>query len=121
MEGRMIHNDELFALVEEAMARRTMEEWLPILDEHGLIYAAVKDAADIAKDEQAWVNDFFATADHPTLGTVKLVANPIKLSKTPASVKTTAPQFNQHTEEVLLENGYSWDDIARLKKKGVIA
>lgn len=121
MEGRMTHNDELFALVEAAMSKRTLAEWLPILDNYGLIYAAVKDAADIAKDEQARVNDFFATAEHPTLGSVKLVANPIKLTKTPASIKTTAPQFSQHTEEVLQESGYSWDDIARLKEQGIIA
>jgi len=121
MISRMLNNDELFTLVESAMAKRTMEEWLPILDKYGLIYAAVKDAADIAKDEQAWVNDFFATAEHPTLGTVKLVANPIKLSKTPSSIRTAAPQFGQHTEEVLLENGYSWDDLAHLKEQGTIA
>jgi crotonobetainyl-CoA:carnitine CoA-transferase CaiB-like acyl-CoA transferase len=121
MEGRMMNNDELFALVEAAMSKRTMAEWKPILDSYGLIYALAQDAADIAKDEQAWVNDFFTTAEHPTLGSVKLVANPIKLGKMPSSIRTTAPQFSQHTEEVLLGNGYSWDDIARLKEQGVIA
>ena len=121
MEGRMMNNDELFALVEAAMSKRTMAEWKPILDSYGLIYALAQDAADIAKDEQAWVNDFFTTAEHPTLGSVKLVANPIKLSKMPSSIRTTAPQFSQHTEEALLEAGYSWDDIARLKEQEVIA
>jgi len=121
MEGRMVNNDELFALVEAAMSKRTVEEWKPILDSYGLIYALAQDAVDIAKDEQAWVNDFFATVEHPALGSVKLVANPIKLSKMPSSIRTTAPQFNQHTEEVLLGNGYSWDDIARLKEQGTIA
>ena len=121
MEGRMLHNDELFNLTEAAMAKHAMAEWIPILDKHGLIYAPVQDAADVVKDEQAWVNDYFATAQHPTLGEIKLVANPIKLSKMPSSVRTTAPAFGQHTEEVLLKNGYSWNDIARLKEQCIIA
>ncbi len=119
--SRMTNNDKLFALVEQAIAKRTLEEWKPILDEYELIYAPVQDPTDVAKDEQAWANDFFATLEHPTLGTIKLVANPIKLSKMPSSIRTTAPQCGQHTEEVLLENGYSWDDIARFKKQGLIA
>jgi crotonobetainyl-CoA:carnitine CoA-transferase CaiB-like acyl-CoA transferase len=103
------------------MAKRTLAEWKPILDEHELIYAPVQDATDVAKDEQAWANNFFAEVEHPTLGKIKLVANPIKLSRMPSSIKTTAPQSGQHTEEVLLENGYSWDDIAHFKEQGLIA
>lgn len=121
MMSRMMNNDELFAMAEQAMAKRTLEEWKPILDEYELIYAPVQDPTDVAKDEQAWANDFFATVEHPTLGKIKLVANPIKLSKMPSSIETTAPQSGQHTEEVLLENGYSWDDIARFKEQGLIA
>ncbi|HUV52057.1 MAG TPA: CoA transferase, partial [Dehalococcoidia bacterium] len=121
MVSRMINNDELFAMVEQAMVKRTMEEWVLILDKHGLIYAPVQDASDVVRDEQAWANDCFATAEHPKLGTIKLVANPMKLSKMPSSIRTTAPEFGQHTEEVLLENGYNWSDISRLKEQGIIA
>jgi crotonobetainyl-CoA:carnitine CoA-transferase CaiB-like acyl-CoA transferase len=121
MMPRMMNNDELVALVEQSIAKRTLEEWKPILDEHQLIYAPAQDPTDVAKDEQAWANDFFAEVEHPTLGKMQLVANPIKLSKMPSSIRTTAPQSGQHTEEVLLENGYTWDDIARFKEQGLIA
>jgi crotonobetainyl-CoA:carnitine CoA-transferase CaiB-like acyl-CoA transferase len=43
------------------------------------------------------------------------------MSNTPANVRLPAPEFGQHTEEVLLEYGYSWEDIARLKEEGAIA
>ncbi len=121
MMSRMMNNDELVALVEESIAKRTLEEWKPILDEYQLIYSPAQDPTDVAKDEQAWANDFFAEVEHPTLGKINLVANPIKLSKMPSSIRTTAPQSGQHTEEVLLENGYTWDDIARFKEQGLIA
>ncbi len=121
MVSRMMNNDELVAMVEESIAKRTLEEWKPILDQYQLIYSPAQDPTDVAKDEQAWANDFFAEVEHPTLGKIKLVANPIKLSKMPSSIRTTAPQSGQHTEEVLLENGYTWDDIARFKKQELIA
>jgi crotonobetainyl-CoA:carnitine CoA-transferase CaiB-like acyl-CoA transferase len=49
------------------------------------------------------------------------MANPIKLSRTPATIRMPAPEFSQHTEEVLLELGYKWDDIQKFKQEGVIA
>jgi crotonobetainyl-CoA:carnitine CoA-transferase CaiB-like acyl-CoA transferase len=45
----------------------------------------------------------------------------MRLSKTPAAVRRAAPEFNQHTEEVLLEMGFTWDDITKLKDAGIIA
>jgi crotonobetainyl-CoA:carnitine CoA-transferase CaiB-like acyl-CoA transferase len=48
---------------------------------------------------------------------LKEVGSLIHFSKTPASVKGTAPQCGQHTEEVLLELGYSWEDIEKLKEE----
>jgi crotonobetainyl-CoA:carnitine CoA-transferase CaiB-like acyl-CoA transferase len=58
---------------------------------------------------------------HPTYGRIEGVANPIKLSETPSSLRMPAPEFGQHTEEILLEYGYTWEDIARFKQEGIIA
>jgi crotonobetainyl-CoA:carnitine CoA-transferase CaiB-like acyl-CoA transferase len=49
------------------------------------------------------------------------VGAPIKLSKTPLTIRSGAPEFSQHTEEVLLELGYSWEDIISFKDQNVIA
>ena len=121
IQSRIAHNNDLVPIVEEAMVKKTMDQWKPILDSYELIWAPAQDASDVAKDEQAWENNFFAVVEHPTKGKAKLVANPIKLSKMPPSIRTTAPELGQHTEEVLLENGYSWDDISHLKEIGIIA
>jgi crotonobetainyl-CoA:carnitine CoA-transferase CaiB-like acyl-CoA transferase len=50
-----------------------------------------------------------------------VVANPIRLSKTPATIRMPAPEFGQHTEEILLEYGYTWEDISHLREQGIIA
>ena len=50
-----------------------------------------------------------------------LVGIPVRLSETPGQLRLPAPEFGQHTEEVLTEMlGYSWDDIARLRDSEVI-
>jgi crotonobetainyl-CoA:carnitine CoA-transferase CaiB-like acyl-CoA transferase len=61
------------------------------------------------------------SVDHPTYGPMKVIANPVNLSETPAIYRLPSPEFSQHTEEILLELDYSWDDIARLKEEGTIA
>ena len=48
------------------------------------------------------------------------INSPIKFSKTPATVRSLAPELGQHTEEVLLEPGYTWDDMVGLKAEGTI-
>jgi crotonobetainyl-CoA:carnitine CoA-transferase CaiB-like acyl-CoA transferase len=50
----------------------------------------------------------------------KIVNSPVKFSRTPARVASLAPELGQHTEEILLELGYTWDDMARLKDEGAI-
>ena len=53
-------------------------------------------------------------------GKLKLVGTPIQLSKTPVKPRFRAPQYGEHTEEILLEIGYNWDEISRLKEEGAI-
>jgi crotonobetainyl-CoA:carnitine CoA-transferase CaiB-like acyl-CoA transferase len=51
-----------------------------------------------------------------------VILPPWQFSKTPTTIRSTAPEFGQHTEEVLTETlGYSWEDVAAFKDKGVIS
>jgi crotonobetainyl-CoA:carnitine CoA-transferase CaiB-like acyl-CoA transferase len=51
----------------------------------------------------------------------KVTGIPVKLSKTPGAVELPPPTLGQHTEEVLLEYGYTWEDIEKFKGEGIIA
>ena len=51
---------------------------------------------------------------------IKLADHPVRYSETPHRIASVAPELGQHTEEVLLELGYSWPDISRLQDRGVI-
>ena len=66
-------------------------------------------------------NEYITECDHKVLGSVKTVGIPIHLSKTPGEVRCEAPEFGEHTEEVLLQiGGYTWEEIAELQEEGVI-
>lgn len=118
--ARIENSIKLLHILDEVFMSQTLDEWRSRLDKVGIPWAPVQTLQEVVNDPQARANDFFASLDHPTFGRVEVVANPIKLSKATTTVKT-APEFGQHTEEVLLENGYTWDDIEQFKKEKVIS
>jgi crotonobetainyl-CoA:carnitine CoA-transferase CaiB-like acyl-CoA transferase len=118
-EGRAEHNIALRQTIGETFLTKTYAEWVPLLE--GLPYAPSQTVKEAVNDPQAEVSGCFVEYEHPAYGKLKTLANPINLSDTPAAVRLPAPEWGQHTEEVLLEFGYDWDDIIALKEKGVIA
>jgi crotonobetainyl-CoA:carnitine CoA-transferase CaiB-like acyl-CoA transferase len=56
----------------------------------------------------------------PRLGPLKVIGNPIKLDKTPASIRTPAPSLGEHTDEVLEKLGLDKSKILELKEAEVI-
>lgn len=119
LEARRENHAELTRILDGVFLGKTLEEWKSHLGD--IPYAPAQTILEVINDPQARENDFFTSIDHPTYGPLEVISNPVKLSQTPASVRLPAPELGQHTEEVLLEYGYTWDDIAQLKEKGVIA
>jgi len=120
-ESREKNHVALFHILEKAFLGKTLDEWRGPLNDAGLRWAPTQTLSEVIVDPQARANDFFIPFDHPTYGHMEVVANPITLSKTPAAIRMPAPELGQHTEEVLLEHGYSPDDIARFRDQHVIA
>lgn len=106
---------ELFPLIDEAMAVATTAEWCDRLLAAGMRHAPVREHNEVIADPNMWTNGYFANVDG-----VDVVASPVGFSDTPASSSAHAPELGQHTEEVLLEVGYTWDDITRLQDSGAI-
>jgi crotonobetainyl-CoA:carnitine CoA-transferase CaiB-like acyl-CoA transferase len=120
-EPRIENHAALFRVLEEVFKTRSLEEWQPRLNEAGLPWSPVQSLPEVAADPQAKANDFFATLEHPTYGSMDVVAGPVRLSRASAPSMEAAPELGQHTEEVLQEHGYTWGDIDGLKEHGVIA
>ena len=110
----------LISLLDEVFADKTYAEWKKILDKHGIIYGLLQTIGEVASDAQAWMNQCFTTIAHPVAGEMKTITAPGTFHKTPTSPRKAAPELGQHTEEFLLELGYSWEDIVRFKEEGTI-
>jgi succinate--hydroxymethylglutarate CoA-transferase len=59
--------------------------------------------------------------EHPTCGPIKLVGTPVKFSSAKPSIRSAPPTLGQHTQEVLLELGYSQQEVDSLREQGVVA
>jgi crotonobetainyl-CoA:carnitine CoA-transferase CaiB-like acyl-CoA transferase len=121
LSGRMEHREELFARFDELFSTRPAAEWIRLFSDADLLATPVNDYSDVAQDPQVLENGYITDVERgdgePPL---KMVGLPVIFSKTPGRIKGLAPEFGQHTEEVLLESGFTWDDIEALRAAGAI-
>ncbi len=110
----------LTAEIDRAVATRSAGEWAPIFDRHNLVWAPVRTDAEVLDDPQAAAIGAFASVDHPNIPGCRVVNSPVEFSDVPSQPHRAAPELGQHTEEIALEIGLSWDEIARLKASGTL-
>ena len=120
LQPRLEHFRELFAILDDTFVQRPLAEWKVRLDAEGLPWSPVHSLPEVCADPQARANDFFVALDHSDHGSLELVGNPVTLGRTKSRVDR-APRYAEHTDEVLLEHGYTRDDVARLRAEGVVA
>ena len=120
IDGRKSRAPEAIAVLDGIFGEKPIADWVPILDANDVIYAPVREMLDALKDPQVELNDMLRTIEHPQHGPYKILNTPVHLEDTDIGPKSAAPELGQHTEEVLLELGYSWDDITGLQDSGAI-
>jgi crotonobetainyl-CoA:carnitine CoA-transferase CaiB-like acyl-CoA transferase len=106
-------------LLEAAFAERTLDEWRPILDRYAGEWTVVQEPAELHDDPQVRANGYVAEVDTGGRTPLPMVASPVQFDGSPGA-PTRAPEAGEHTEQVLLDLGLSWDEIAALKERRVI-
>lgn len=120
-EARRGNSRELIATMDEIFETKTLDEWIPVLKENGVIFCRLSDFDDLINDPQVLANDYITDYDHPAWGKMKVPGIPIHLEKTPGQLRIPAPEFGQHTEEVLIDLlGYTWEQVSELREKEII-
>jgi formyl-CoA transferase len=109
------------AIMDEIFPRRTTAEWLEDFVKADILATEVSDYRQLLQSEQAHVNGYLRRMDHPEAGSITVVGCPISTGGEPdLQAAPPPPELGQHTEEVLLEAGYGWEDIDRLREAEVI-
>lgn len=113
-----------FKLVEilgQHFATRTRAEWIERLLQFDTIHAPVQTPTELRSDPQVLANGYLVDYEHPQHGPFKVASSPVQFNAEPTDVRRVAPEVGQDTEELLLELGVSWEEIATLKEKQVIS
>lgn len=118
---RVRHRAELIPLLESLMKTRTKADWLPALEAAKVPCGAINSLGEVFADPQVLERNMVSHWPHPIEPDLRLVASPIKMSRTPVRQDLPPPMLGQHTSEVLSEIlGLPMDQQTLLRSKGVI-
>ena len=109
----------LVAELDNVFASKSLDEWGSIFDRENVWWAPVNSIKDLIDDPVAIDAGAFVDVPGPE-GPVRSVSSPADFSGNHWEPKGPEPEFGQHTEEVLLELGYDWEQIVALKEGGTI-
>jgi crotonobetainyl-CoA:carnitine CoA-transferase CaiB-like acyl-CoA transferase len=105
----------MFAFFRAAFRQKTLAEWRQELGDVEICFGPVNTLEETFADPQVRHRQMIVD-----VGGLKAPAPPIKLSETPASVRSAPPRFGEHTESVLATLGFGQEEIAALRTGGVV-
>ena len=118
---RVKERPTLVPLLSAMTKKKTKQEWILLLEEAGVPCGPINDLSEVFDNEQVIARQIKQTIDHPSAGKVDLVASPMRLSKTPASIRTAPPTLGQHTNSILgTQLGMDAQTIEQLRVKKII-
>jgi formyl-CoA transferase len=118
-DDRVAHRDELIACIEAATSARSAQAWIDALTAAGIPSGPIWDFAHVFTDPHLTARNFFVDAPHPTLGPVRQIGSPLRLSETPPRIAHAGPLLGGDSFAVLRELGFAEDELTRLADAGV--
>jgi crotonobetainyl-CoA:carnitine CoA-transferase CaiB-like acyl-CoA transferase len=118
---RLRHGVEIFAILEQEIAKRSTVELVERARHFGVPLAPVNDVRQFMADPQAKANRTIFEVEDPMAGTLRQLTHPARYAETPASLRRLPPQKGEHTDLVLAEAGYDAEEIRALRATGAVA
>jgi len=119
--SRMKNLEALAPILQEELLKKTSNEWIKIFDEKGLPCGPINSITEMHNDPHTLDRKMVIEVDNKKAGKSKAIGMPIKFSDTNANTEIGAPNFGQHTDEILIQFGYSAEQIKDYKDKGIVA
>lgn len=117
---RVAHREQLAALIEAVTVTQPRGHWIAELEKAGVPSGPILNYEDALTTPQALAREMTVDVQHPTLGPLRTLGTPIKMSATPLNPKRRAPMLGEHTDEILAAAGYSQDEIEQLRYAGAV-
>jgi formyl-CoA transferase len=118
---RTANREALDAILEEVFAARPAAYWVDRLATRDVPCALVQDYhTALTQDPQVRHNGAVLSFDHPVAGPMTNIANPVNFHASPAQVRRPPPVLGQHTREVLLEKGFTPQEVDALLAEGTV-
>ena len=111
---RVRHRAALVEQIEAITGRQPRRYWLEKLEAAGIPCGPINDYAEAFADPQVRARDMVVEVDHPTLGRLRTLGSPVKMSETSPVVRRRAPLLGEHTREVLREAGCTDDELSEI-------
>lgn len=116
--GRVEQRDQIIPIVAEKIGSLTMQEVVEKLENSGLPYAPISKPEDLFDNEHLVNSDGLLSIDLPKGNSTKLPALPISMKDERFGLRKNLPDAGEHTDELLLDLGYSEESIRALKSAG---
>jgi crotonobetainyl-CoA:carnitine CoA-transferase CaiB-like acyl-CoA transferase len=120
-ERRLRIRPRISAELAEIFQKRTSSEWIAALTEAGVPAGPIYTVGEMFSDPQVDHLGIATSVRHPRRGEIRLVGQPVHLSRTPAAIAEPTPDMGQHSDEILLESGFSTEHTEALRAARVIA
>ncbi|KUL94754.1 CoA-transferase [Bosea sp. WAO] len=120
VEKRYAARPELRILLEEIMSTQDSAYWLDACEKASVPAGPIYSVDAMFDDPQVQHLGIAQPVTHPVLGDIRVIGEPVGLSRTPASVVSPTPDAGEHNDEILIELGYDAAAIAQLRADGAI-
>ncbi len=117
---RVKNRAELTQILNTHFQKKTANEWLSLIENAGVPCGPVLRLSEVFNDPQVLHRKMVQELKHPSAGQIKVVGTPLKLSTTPATIRTPPPILGEHTADILQSLGYTASEIAEFIKSDVI-
>ena len=107
--------------IEAVTKAQTRSHWIALFDRNDIPCGPINSYAETFTDAQVLSRNMVVETHHPTLGLLRTLGTPVKLSETPLRTGRPAPLRGEHTSQVLKEMGYTVDEVLELRERGAIA
>lgn len=96
---RVTNRELLIPLINEQLTKRSTQYWYEQCEANNIPSGPIQNLEQVYQDEHLAHREMFIEMEHPKAGTIEMIGNPIKLSRTPVTYRKAPPELGQHAEK----------------------